>query len=83
MHAYIYDRWFVWPNLLLLSPIPLIVVGLALATWRAFSGASQAGGFLGAVGLFAMSYLGIAISLLAAAPAFAATVLGVFEVLGG
>ncbi len=63
MSEQISRRWFSWPNILLLSPVPIATVLVAFGTWRALSGASQSGAFIGAVGLFALSYVGIAISL--------------------
>ena len=59
----VFSRWFSWPNILVLSPVPVATALVAWATWRALSGASQSGGFIGAVGLFALSYIGITISL--------------------
>jgi cytochrome d ubiquinol oxidase subunit II len=59
----VFSRWFSWPNILILSPVPVATALVALATWRALGGVSQSGGFIGAVGLFALSYLGITISL--------------------
>jgi len=59
----VFSRWFSWPNILILSPVPVATALVAWATWRALGGASQSGGFIGAVGLFALSYIGIAISL--------------------
>jgi cytochrome d ubiquinol oxidase subunit II len=59
----IFRRWFSWPNILILSPVPVATALVAWATWRALGGASQSGGFIGAVGLFALSYIGITISL--------------------
>ena len=59
----VFSRWFSWPNILILSPVPVATALVALATWRALGGVSQAGGFIGAVGLFALSYIGITISL--------------------
>jgi cytochrome bd ubiquinol oxidase subunit II len=59
----VFSRWFSWPNILILSPVPIATAVVAWATWRALSGASQFGGFIGAVGLFALSYIGITISL--------------------
>jgi cytochrome d ubiquinol oxidase subunit II len=57
-------RWFSLPDLLLLWPIPLIVAAIAYGGWRALNGwGGDAAPFLAAMGLFAMSYLGIAISL--------------------
>ncbi len=64
MEAGIRDRWFGWPNTLLLAPVPVVTLLIGWATWRALNDpGSQAGVFLGAIGLFAMSYLGIGISL--------------------
>jgi len=59
----VFSRWFSWPNILILSPVPIASALVAWATWRALSGASQFGGFFGAVGLFALSYIGMTISL--------------------
>jgi cytochrome d ubiquinol oxidase subunit II len=56
-------RWFTWPNALFLVPVPLATVLLCWFTWRALSSAAEATPFLGAMGLFVVSYLGIAISL--------------------
>ncbi len=56
-------RWFSWPDIVLLSPVPLITAALVVATWWAFGRGPDYGPFLGALGLFVMSYLGIAISL--------------------
>ena len=56
-------RWFSWPNIALLSPVPIASALAAFGTWRALSGTSQSGAFIGAIGLFALSYAGIAISL--------------------
>jgi cytochrome d ubiquinol oxidase subunit II len=56
-------RWFRWPNLALLAPVPLATLAVALATWRALGGRSHFAPFVGAIGLFVLSYLGIAISL--------------------
>ena len=59
----VFSRWFSWPNILILSPVPVATALVAWATWRALSGVSQSGGFIGAVCLFALSYIGITISL--------------------
>ena len=63
MSEQISRRWFSWPNILLLSPVPIATALVAFGTWRALSGTSQFGAFIGAIGLFALSYAGIAISL--------------------
>ena len=56
-------RWFSWPNALWLSPVPIATALVALAAWRALSGSSDAAPFAAGVGLFALAYGGIAISL--------------------
>lgn len=56
-------RWFSWPNLLYLSPVPIITAAIMLFEWRALHDESEIAPFIGAIGLFLMSYLGIAISL--------------------
>jgi cytochrome d ubiquinol oxidase subunit II len=56
-------RWFSWPNIAFLAPVPVITAALALWVWRSFSGRSEATAFVGSLGLFAMAYLGIGISL--------------------
>jgi cytochrome bd ubiquinol oxidase subunit II len=62
--ASIADRWFSWPNIFFLAPVPILTALIALAEWRALSGhGPDAAPFLWAVLLFLMSYLGIAISL--------------------
>jgi cytochrome d ubiquinol oxidase subunit II len=58
------ERWLAWPHIAMLSPVPIVTALIAWATWRALgSPTSEAGPFAGAVGLFVMSYLGLAISL--------------------
>ncbi|MBV9736251.1 MAG: cytochrome d ubiquinol oxidase subunit II [Acidisphaera sp.] len=64
MDADIRRRWFSWPNIALLSPVPIITAVLAWAEWSALNRRrAEYGPFVAAIGLFVMSYLGIAISL--------------------
>jgi cytochrome bd ubiquinol oxidase subunit II len=56
-------RWFSWPDIAYLSPVPIAAGLLALFEWRALGGRADAAPFLGAVGLFLISYVGMAISL--------------------
>jgi cytochrome bd ubiquinol oxidase subunit II len=63
MDADIARRWFSWPNIALLSPVPIITAIIAFVEWRALNNRSEAAPFAAAVGLFTMSYLGIAISM--------------------
>jgi cytochrome d ubiquinol oxidase subunit II len=53
-------RWFSWPNMLYLSPVPLITAALAISCWRGLVGRHPTA----AVGLFVISFIGLAISTL-------------------
>ena len=58
------ERWFSWPNLIFLAPVPVLTAVIAYAAWRALAGwGGDVAPFAAAIGLFLMSYLGIAISL--------------------
>ena len=57
------ERWFSWPNIALLSPVPIVTAALAIWEWRSLRGTAEVSPFVAAICLFAMSYLGMAISL--------------------
>lgn len=57
------QRWFSWPNIAWLSPVPLLVGLVALALWRALRDRREVQPFLLTLALFALSYLGLGISL--------------------
>jgi cytochrome d ubiquinol oxidase subunit II len=61
--AHIAARWFSFPNIVLLAPVPLITGGLIWYEWRSLGNGSEYAPFVTALGLFVMSYLGIAVSL--------------------
>jgi cytochrome bd ubiquinol oxidase subunit II len=61
--AQIAARWFSWPNIAYLAPVPLITAALVLYAWHSLNDQSEYAPFLAALGLFVMSYIGIAISL--------------------
>lgn len=63
MNEEVARRWFSWPNIALLSPVPIATALVAFGVWHALSGRSDAGAFVGAICLFALSYIGIVISL--------------------
>jgi len=63
MNADIANRWFSWPNVVFLAPVPILTALVAYGEWRAFAGEAEVWPFAGAVGLFALSYLGVGISL--------------------
>ena len=62
-HPDIAQRWFSWPNIGLLSPVPIITALIAAGEWYALRRRHELLPFLGAIGLFLMSFIGIAISL--------------------
>jgi cytochrome d ubiquinol oxidase subunit II len=63
LDAGIQARWFSWPNIAFLAPVPIITLVLIWFVWRALDRGADFVPFLGSLGLFVMSYLGIAISL--------------------
>jgi cytochrome d ubiquinol oxidase subunit II len=63
LDARIAERWFAWPNLAFLAPVPLATATLAWWLWRSLARGREAAPFVAALGLFAMCYLGLAISL--------------------
>jgi cytochrome d ubiquinol oxidase subunit II len=62
-HAAIAERWFSLPNIILLSPIPVLAALVAFWTWRSLNNMSEFGPFVGAVVLFLLCYAGVGISL--------------------
>jgi cytochrome d ubiquinol oxidase subunit II len=63
LHENIAERWFSWPNLLYLSPVPLLVALAVVLLTRAVAKRRQVQPFLLALALFLLSYLGLGISL--------------------
>jgi cytochrome d ubiquinol oxidase subunit II len=63
VHPDIAQRWFRWPNIAFLSPVPIVTALIALAEWEALRRRHELTPFLGAIALFLMSFVGIAISL--------------------
>ena len=69
VNALIFDKWFSMPNLLLLSPIPLLTLALFVTVERNLRSLPRAGDrlcwapFAGAVGIFVLAFLGLAYSL--------------------
>ncbi len=63
LHPAIGERWFSWPNIAWLSPVPILTAVAATAEWRALNDRSEIAPFLSAIALFVLSYLGLAISL--------------------
>jgi cytochrome d ubiquinol oxidase subunit II len=63
MNQAIAARWFSWPNILLLSPVPTITAGVALALAYGLHRRWEVAPFVLAMGLFLLGYLGLGISL--------------------
>ena len=63
LHDHIAQRWFSWPNIAWLSPVPLATALLAVSLWRSLARGRDVAPFIAAMGLFAMCYLGLAVSL--------------------
>lgn len=62
LDARLTERWFTWPNLLVLAPVPLLIAGIGLALLRALKGDSDSAPFLWAQALFAVTFVGFGIS---------------------
>jgi cytochrome d ubiquinol oxidase subunit II len=62
-NAHIAQRWFSWPNIAYLAPVPIVTALIALAEWYGLTRRHEVLPFVGAIGLFLMSFVGIAISL--------------------
>ncbi|OYX40822.1 MULTISPECIES: cytochrome d ubiquinol oxidase subunit II [unclassified Sphingomonas] len=58
-----YSRWLTFPNILLVAPVPLLVGVLGLYFWRALGKGAQIVPFLTVLGLFALSFAGLGISM--------------------
>lgn len=56
-------RWFSWPNLAFLAPVPMATAAIAWWLWRSLARGRDVAPFIAAMGLFATCYLGLAISL--------------------
>ncbi|WP_075215783.1 cytochrome d ubiquinol oxidase subunit II [Mongoliimonas terrestris] len=54
--------WFSWPNLLYLSPVPVLTLVLAALVWKGLDDKAAATPFLGSVGIFVLAFAGLAIS---------------------
>jgi cytochrome d ubiquinol oxidase subunit II len=63
LNAQIAARWFGTPSVYYLAVVPIVTAAIAWATWRALRRDSDYVPFIGAMGLFAMCYLGLGISL--------------------
>ena len=62
-HAEVAARWFAMPNLLYLSPVPVLVAATAAVFWVSLGRGAERTPFLAALVLFGLSYAGLGISL--------------------
>ncbi len=63
IHPRIAERWFSWPNMVFLAPLPIATAVLAWWLWRSLQGRRDVAPFFAAMGLFLTCYLGLAVSL--------------------
>ena len=56
-------RWFGWPNTAVLLPLPIATGALGAYAWLALGRDGEWQAFAASIGLFALSFLGVAISL--------------------
>ena len=63
LHPKVMERWFSWPNMAYLAPVPIVTAGIAFALWRSLTRKGEFVPFISAMGLFAMCYLGLGISV--------------------
>jgi cytochrome d ubiquinol oxidase subunit II len=61
--VHIERRWFTWPNILLLSPIPVVTGLVALGIFRTLQAERHVWPFALSVGLFLLGFLGLGVSL--------------------
>ena len=58
-----FERWFEFPGLLVAIPMPLLVAGVAFGLWRSIAGERHWVPFVLTLGLFLLSFAGLAISI--------------------
>jgi len=73
-HPSIAARWFSWPNIALLSPVPLLVAAFAWRAWRGLERREERSPFLCALGLFTLSFAGLGVSFYPVIVPFAVTI---------
>ena len=56
-------RWFSWPNIAYLSPVPVVTAAVAWSHWQALERGREVSPFVLTMGLFLLSFLGLGISL--------------------
>jgi cytochrome bd ubiquinol oxidase subunit II len=63
IHEGMKKLWFSWPNIMLLSPLPLLAAGMLVLLWRDLRHRRQYRPFFLGLGIFLMNYIGLGISI--------------------
>jgi cytochrome bd ubiquinol oxidase subunit II len=63
LHIHYAERWFAWPNIIVTAPVPLAVAGVAALLLRSLIRKQDNQPFFLSLGLFALSYAGLGISM--------------------
>lgn len=62
LHEHFMQKWFAWPAMLFVAPVPLLVLVCAIALFRGIQLNRPLMSFLAVEGLFVLSYIGLVIS---------------------
>ena len=63
IHGDVAARWFGWPNIAFLAPVPLVTAGIIVALWQSLWGERDARPFVLALALFLLGFVGLVVSL--------------------
>lgn len=63
LNEQLYARWFTWPNMFYLSPLPILSSISFVLIWKSLRVDAHYKPFLYAAGLFVLGYIGLALSL--------------------
>jgi cytochrome d ubiquinol oxidase subunit II len=62
LHEHFAAKWFSWPELIYVIPVPVLVLACAWALFKGLQQGHSAKPYLASVGLFVLSYIGLVIS---------------------